>query len=176
MLTGRLSLRRPQPGDIDAIFAVHSDSQACAHNPSDMLTARTEAENLFQRWDEHWQCFGFGYWVVRRRVSETQLGFCGLKFIQFRQRRILNLFYRFAPSSWGQGIATEAATEVVQWAATRLPGHPVIARVRPGNLASQRVAARTGLIRAEHLDDRGFDGLDWIFLSNWPQHEPGGLV
>jgi ribosomal-protein-alanine N-acetyltransferase len=59
MLTGRLSLRRSQPGDIDAILAVHSGPRACAHNPSDRLTTRAEAENLLQRWNEHWQRFGF---------------------------------------------------------------------------------------------------------------------
>jgi RimJ/RimL family protein N-acetyltransferase len=82
------------------------------------------------------------------------------------EQRILNLFYRFAPSSWGNGFASEAATAVVQWAAARQPLLPVIARVRPDNIASQRVAARAGLVRAEHLDGPGFDGFDWIFASD----------
>ncbi|WP_020667745.1 GNAT family N-acetyltransferase [Amycolatopsis nigrescens] len=168
LLTERLSLRRPAPGDIDAIFTVHSDPLACAHNPSDSLATRVEAENLYRRWDEHWRNFGFGYWVIRRHAAEPQLGFCGLKFMRLRQRRILNLFYRIAPPRWGEGIAGEAATEVVRWATTRFPAHPVVARVRPDNIASQRVAVRAGLARAEHLDDRGFDGFDLIFVCTWP--------
>jgi RimJ/RimL family protein N-acetyltransferase len=78
---------------------------------------------------------------------------------------VLNLFYRFAPACWGQAIASEAATAVVRWAEANQPGQPVIARVRPDNIASQRVAERAGLIRAEHLDSAGFDGLDWMFVS-----------
>jgi RimJ/RimL family protein N-acetyltransferase len=163
LLTGRLSLRRPTPGDVPTILAVHADPLACAHNPSDALATRAEAEELYQRWDEHWRSFGFGYWVVRR--DETPVGFCGLKVMDLRDQRVLNLFYRLAPACWNQGIATEAATAVVRWATARHPGQPVIARVRPENIASQRVAARTGLVRAEHLDGEGYDGFDWVFAS-----------
>jgi RimJ/RimL family protein N-acetyltransferase len=169
MLTARLSLRRPTPGDVDAILAVHSDPRTVMHNPGDALATRDEAVGLCQRWMEHWQRFGFGYWVVCRRDSTACLGFCGIKVMQFKNTTILNLLYRFDPSSWGDGIASEAATAVVKWAAGQLPHHPVIARVRPENIASQRVAARAGLVRAEHLDGPGHDGHDWIFVSHWMQ-------
>lgn len=168
LLTTRLSMRRPEPADIDAILAVHSDPRACAHNPSDALTSHAEAAGLFMHWDEHWRSFGFGYWVVRRHESPARLGFCGLKFVPFWERRILNLFYRLDPASWGDGVAGEAATAAVRWATERLPEYPVIARVRPDNVASQRVATRAGLVRAEALDRRGLDGLDWIYVSAWP--------
>ena len=163
LLTERLSLRRPTPEDIDVILAVHSDPRAYAHNPSDALHTREEAAELFERWDEHWRAHGFGYWVVRRRQEKTPLGFCGLKFMQLRHQRILNLFYRFDPAHWGNGFAGEAAEAVVRWAAAG--SHPVIARIRPDNVASRRVAVRAGLVRAEHFDDEGLDGLDQLFIT-----------
>lgn len=169
LLTKRLSLRRPTPAHVDAIHAIHSDPRTCVYNPSDALASRGEAADLFGRWDDHWQRFGFGYWVVRHRDSDVRLGFCGIKFMQLKGRKILNLFYRFDPSSWGYGIASEAACAVVDWATAHLPDYPVIARVHPENLASQRVAARAGLVRAEHLDGPGYDGRDWIFAANWSE-------
>jgi RimJ/RimL family protein N-acetyltransferase len=78
---------------------------------------------------------------------------------------ILNLFYRFDPAAWGFGLASEAATAVTAWARGSVAEHPVVARVRPENVASQRVAVRAGLVRAEHLDGPGYDGFDWIFVS-----------
>ncbi|MFG3437130.1 GNAT family N-acetyltransferase [Nonomuraea sp. NPDC047897] len=168
LLTARLSLRRPVPDDIDAIFAVHSDPATCLHNPSDALAGRAEAVALFQRWDDHWRRFGHGYWVVRRRGSDRTLGFCGTKVMDLGGTSVLNLFYRFAAFSWGQGVAGEAATAVVEWMTGRVPDLPVIARVRPANIASQRVAVRAGLVRADHLDTDGEDGLDWIFARNLP--------
>jgi [ribosomal protein S5]-alanine N-acetyltransferase len=174
LLTVRLCLRRPAPGDVDAILAVHSDPRACLHNRSDALATREEAECLFERWDEHWRRFGFGYWVVRRRDSAVPLGFCGIKFAELAGNRVLNLFYRFAPSAWGDGVASEAASVVVAWAVASAPAYPVIARVRPGNLASQRVAARAGLARAEHLDGPGLDGPDWLYTSDGLSPPPDG--
>ncbi|MGW3344741.1 GNAT family N-acetyltransferase [Nonomuraea rubra] len=166
LLTTRLSLRRPAPDDIDAIFAIHSDPTTCRHNPSDALSKREEAVELFERWNDHWERFGYGYWVVRRHDSYRTLGFCGTKVMNLDNLSVLNLFYRFEASSWGQGVASEAATAVVEWVTERVPDLPVIARVRPANTASQRVAVRAGLVRAQHLDTTGEDGPDWIFAKN----------
>jgi RimJ/RimL family protein N-acetyltransferase len=171
LTTPRLTLRRPTAADTDLIHAVTGDPLACVHNPSDLLRDRAEAADLFARWDSHWERFGFGYWVVRHRG--TGAGFCGLKVMALRERTVLNLFYRLAPATWGRGLATEAATAVVRWAAAHHPEHPVVARIRPENVASQRVAVRAGLVRAEHLDDEGYDGLDWVYVSGSPE---GGLA
>lgn len=175
LLTARLSLRRPGPADIDAIYLIHHDPRACAHNPADLLDTRADAEDLYRRWDQHWQRHGFGYWVIHPRgASEPglSLGVCGLKLMRLADREVLNLLYRLDPATWGNGVATEAATAVVAWAATHQPDRPIIARVRPDNIASAKVAARTGLHRAEHLDTDGEDGLDWIYTKNWPDNPP----
>lgn len=201
LLTARLSLRRPVPADVDAIFGVHRDPLACAYNPGDLLTSCAEAEQLYGRWDAHWQRHAFGYWVVRpagppapdskimapsmllpRREGRHDheeggpggagggepIGFCGVKVMALHGREVLNLLYRFAPATWGNGYATEAARAVVNWAAARAPERPLIARIRPGNAGSIRVATRIGLTRAAHLDTADEDGPDWIFVSHWP--------
>jgi [ribosomal protein S5]-alanine N-acetyltransferase len=164
LVTRRLSLRRPAPADVYAIFSINSDQRACAHNPSDMLATRDEAQQLFRRWDEHWLRFGFGYWVVRRRDSATPIGFCGIKVMQLNESDVVNLFYRFDPAVWGSGLASEAASAVTGWAAQNIPARALIARIRPQNVASQRVAIHAGLARAEHMDALGEDGVDWIFV------------
>lgn len=175
-LTARLSLRRPTPADIDAIYRIHHDAKACAHNPADMLTTRADAEDLYRRWDQHWQHHRLGYWVVHPRQADDQgvsIGFCGLKLMRLDSRPVLNLFYRLDPAAWGNGLATEAATAVVDWATAHQPHRPVIARVRPDNAVSAKVAVRAGLHRTPHLDTAGEDGLDWIFTKNWQQMEYG---
>ncbi|MBB1244654.1 GNAT family N-acetyltransferase [Streptomyces durbertensis] len=163
--TSRLLLRRPTEADVEAILAIHRDPATCLHNPSDALTELTEAEELYQRWNDQWSRCGYGYWVARAHDSERQLGFCGIKPMELRGVPILNLFYRFAPSAWGRGYASEAASAVATWASHHVPDLPLIARVRPANTASQRVAVRAGLTRAAHLDGPGYDGHDWIYAT-----------
>src|ERR1700754_264761 len=112
-----LSLGGPARADIDAIHRIHSDPRAYAHNPGDALASRAEAEERYQRWDEHWNRHGFGYWTVHRRSRPIQtLGFCGIKLMRLHGRPVLNLFYRLDPPAWGDGIATEVAIAVVNWA------------------------------------------------------------
>ncbi|MFD1146310.1 GNAT family N-acetyltransferase [Saccharothrix hoggarensis] len=170
--TVRLTLRRPVACDVVAVHLIHRDPLAHAHNPSDALDTHEQAACLLERWMEHWRGFGFGYWVVRPLGSEHPLGFCGVKFTELDGRRALNLFYRFGPASWGRGIASEAAREVVRWARENLPEHPVVARVRPANTASQRVAINAGLTRAAHLDRPGEDGPDLLFTAGWAPPPP----
>lgn len=167
-MTARLSLRRPEGADVELIHALHTDPRACAHNPGDLLGTRADAVDRYRAWDAHWRRHGFGYWSVCSRTAaraEAPVGFCGVKVVRWDAGEALNLFYRFDPAVWGGGLASEAATAVVGWATAEVPGRPVVARVRPANVASARVAVRAGLRRAPALDRYGEDGLDWIFTS-----------
>jgi ribosomal-protein-alanine N-acetyltransferase len=164
MTTARLSLRRPALADVDAILSINGNERACVHNPSDAIATREQARQLFLRWDEHWRLSGFGYWVVRRNGTDAPIGFCGIKAMRLGGSEVVNLFYRFDPAVWGSGLAAEAACAVTAWAARAIPDRVLIARIRPDNTASQRVAIRAGLARAGHLDTAGEDGLDWIFM------------
>ncbi|MEU0898281.1 GNAT family N-acetyltransferase [Streptomyces massasporeus] len=113
---------------------------------------------------------------VRRHGSAPQLGFCGIKPMELQGMQVLNLFYRFATSAWGQGLAGEAATVVAAWAFRNVPDVPLIARVRPNNIASQRAAVRAGPTRAKHLDGPGYDGCDWIYAAGLPHRVAPGAV
>jgi ribosomal-protein-alanine N-acetyltransferase len=162
--TSRLVLSGPVWTDVEAVLRIHRDPRACEHNPGDAISTRGEAEERLSAWVAHWERYGFGYWVIRWGGRADVLGFCGIKRMELHGGPVLNLFYRLDPAAWGGGVATEAATAVVEWAAGNRPGETVIARVRPGNAASLTVAERAGLRRTPELDTAGEDGLDWIFV------------
>lgn len=174
LVTERLLLRRPRPEDVDVIYDIYRDPRASAHNPSNLLRDRGGAESLYRSWDEHWRTTGFGYWTLLRHGSDLPVGFCGLRYMWFHDDQVTNLFYGLHPRCWGRGLAVEAARAAVDWAAKHLPGVAVVARIRPENLASQRVAARAGLTRAEHLDGLGFDGLERIWVTQPVRERPSG--
>jgi ribosomal-protein-alanine N-acetyltransferase len=145
--TERLLLCRPRLADADAFFAVHADPQTNLYNPYGPLTDPAEAVTALQDWIGHWQDRGFGYWTVRDPADGAVLGFAGVKPPTGRFD-FVNLYYRFRPSAWGRGYATEAGRAALQLAAEHAPGVPVAALIRPSNLPSVRVAERLGMAAA----------------------------
>ncbi len=152
------------------MLGILSNRAVVEHNPSDLVVKLSGAEALLGRWLEHWAEHGFGNCCVFDKQTGQLIGNCGIRWTRVQAHPVLNLMYRFDPTTWGQGYATEAAGAVSDWALQNLPGQVVLARVRPDNLASQGVARKIGLRRDPILDDHGDDGLDWAFTSR-PQRE-----
>ena len=171
LLTDRLRLRLPAAGDVPVVQRIHQDPAAVAHNPSDALAGPDAAEDLLRRWQDRWRSDGVGYWVVTGRTNSAVLGFCGVKPMRLADAPVLNLFYRFDPAAWGRGLATEAVIAVAGWVSRVRPEQRLIARIRPDNTASARVAAKAGLVRAPELDTDGEDGPDHIWVQpSAPRH------
>jgi RimJ/RimL family protein N-acetyltransferase len=160
-----LSLRPPTPADAPAVLRILSNQSVIEHNPSDLVVELSEIEALLWRWLDHWSEHGFGNCCVVEKETGHLIGNCGIRRMTVRGAPVLNLMYRFHPSAWGRGYATEAARAAFNWTSRNLPGQVVVARVRPGNLASQGVARKIGLRRDPIFDDQGEDGLDWAFTN-----------
>jgi RimJ/RimL family protein N-acetyltransferase len=112
---------------------------------------------------------GFGFWAVTVAPDPRVVGFGGLIRQTFRERSVLNTYYRFDPSAWGHGYATEMAAAAAALARQLLPELPMIVRTRPANLAAQAVAKKLGLVRAAELNDHLL-----TYVSHWNGHSPGG--
>lgn len=166
--TPRLLLSRPEAADAGAVFALLSDPRALTHNPSDRMANLDETVDLVARWRGHWEQHGFGYCCLRTSPDSEVIGYSGVKTVRFRGEEALNLVYRLAPGAWGQGLASEAASAVVNWVGEHVPARRVLARVRPENLASQRVATKAGLVRVPEWDEEGYDGMDLVFTDPLP--------
>lgn len=150
--TDRLVLRPPSVGDEKAIFAIHADPETNRHNPGGPMKDLAEAGECLAQWINDWSVHGIGYWCVATANNPEIIGVSGVRVTEWAGRNVLNLYYRFAPETWGKGYATEAAKEAVKAARILMPALPVVARTRPTNLSSMRVAERVGLIRRPDLD------------------------
>jgi ribosomal-protein-alanine N-acetyltransferase len=160
--TERLLLRRPVEDDAAFAFALLTDPWTTAHNPSDAIARPDDARELVARWLRQWEA-GLGYWIVEH--DGRPIGVCGVKAVELAGLPVWNLLYRFAPEAWGHGYAREAAAEAIRAATEQDATRPVIARVRPANRASARVAAAVGLERRPDLDLDGDDGPDEIWAT-----------
>jgi RimJ/RimL family protein N-acetyltransferase len=86
------------------------------------------------------------------------IGFGGLWLLPDWHGRgpVLNVYYRFEPESWGRGYATEMVRAALALHRRELGALTAVARIRPGNDESMRVAERAGLERRSDLDDAEF--------------------
>ena len=142
--TPRLILTPPTDQDIDAIFRIHADARTYQHRPDLAMKNRKEAEELASTWQENWDEQGLGYYVVST-LDGTTIGFTGVRHSEEAGEQVLNLYYRFAPESQGQGYAKEAASAAIANAQERFPQLPIIAIIDPTNEASIGLALRLGL-------------------------------
>ncbi len=145
------------------MFAVHGDPATNPHNPAGPDPDLAASEEKLRSMMQHWETYGFGYWAVTLPQQEEVLGFGGVEYRVWREREVLNLYYRFTPSAWGQGYATEVARTAVALARAHLPQWPVVARTRAGNNASMRTAERAGLVRRPDLDTEHI-----VYALGWP--------
>jgi [ribosomal protein S5]-alanine N-acetyltransferase len=75
--------------------------------------------------------------------------------------------YDILPEHRRKGFATEAATAMFDWAASRHGITRMRASISPENEPSLKMIAKLGFTRVgEQIDE--IDGLEWIFERDWP--------
>ncbi len=139
--TDRLVLTPLTPADIDDAHAVFSDARTWEHLPVGRHVDRTTTVDLVQRKIGGRARHGLGSWTVRS-ADRTFVGIAG---VDMTSGGVWNLGYRFAPSAWGHGFASEVAVVAVAEAHRVLPGVPVTGRVLTNNPASVNVLRKAGL-------------------------------
>ena len=161
--TARLLLRRVEEQDQPFIRQLDAnvDVMRAGHvRSSEESDARTSMH--VQHWNQH----GFGVWTALDRVTLAYVGTGGLRHIELEQQEVVQVGYRFLPSVWGQGLATELATAAVHAAFNALGLLRLVAVARPTNTASRRVLEKVGFVYAR---DVLYEQLPHVLYE---QHDP----
>jgi ribosomal-protein-alanine N-acetyltransferase len=140
----RLRFRVPDALDFDTVYRLQSDPKTMRyirdpeHDP-ELTRARMR----------HWAQYreenpGRGFWMLDRVDSGAAAGFCLLRTVQFLPGNDLEIGYILAPSEWGQGLATEAAQALLNYARVRFDPPRVVAFTDPNHHRSQNVLLKCG--------------------------------
>lgn len=140
--TERLALRKMDISDVDDLMGIFSDPVAMRYYPG--TKSREEAEE-WVRWTlGSYRDHGFGQWVAVLKRSCEFAGQCGLTVQEVEGRQEVEIGYLFLRRFWGRGLATEAA-RAARDHGFALGYNRLISLIDPENLASRRVAEKTGL-------------------------------
>jgi RimJ/RimL family protein N-acetyltransferase len=140
--TERTQLRPLSMSDVDAMHALWTDPGVRKYLWDDIVVDRERAAEVVARSCADFAERRYGLWAVHRQGSPELIGFCGLR---PSESGVPELLFGLRPRWWGQRLAGEAATPVLDYAFSIL-GHPKVeAATDVPNRASIRVLQRLGM-------------------------------
>ena len=160
--TERLTLRHFRRTDDKAIACVFADPEVMRFGDG------VKSNDWIQAWldgcTRDYQKEGWGPFAVIETSSGNLIGYCGLfTFPDVNGRPEIELGYRFARASWGQGYATEAVLGVRDYAFHSLGITRLIAMIDPSNAASIRVAVKAGMRYEQDVLFEGYTHPDRVY-------------
>jgi RimJ/RimL family protein N-acetyltransferase len=144
--TERLDLRRFDRADVDELAEVFAQPEVWRF-PYGRGFTRGETETFLEAQIGEWADLGFGCWVVRTVADGRMVGYVGLSVPTFLPEILpaVEVGWRFSPSVWGRGYATEGATAALDEAFGTLVLDRVCSLPQAENPSSARVADRLGM-------------------------------
>lgn len=149
--TARLDLALMTDDDLDDLTGMLSDPEVMRFYPA--VGDRQMARAVIARNQERYARLGFGLWTVRTRAGEF-VGDCGLTVQQVDGRDEVEVGYHLRTAMQRRGYAAEAARACVRHAVDQ-GIERVVAIVHRDNVASQKVALRSGLHLEQEIDIAG---------------------
>jgi RimJ/RimL family protein N-acetyltransferase len=152
--TERLELRPLQPGDAAEMAVVLGDVRlhefigGSPASPDQLADSFRRLAAGSGRPDELWL-----NWIVRLRTTGEAIGTVQATVTRAGDRRAASVAWVVGVPWQGRGFASEAAAATVAWLDSS-GATAITACVRPGHIASERVARRSGLVPT----DREVDG------------------
>lgn len=154
--TKRLILRRMVLEDLDDLFALYRDPEVRRYFPEGTLTQDETKEEIEWFLNGHPDNPQLGLWATIHKETNRFIGRCGLLPWFIDQNHEVEVAYLLSKADWGQGLGTEAAQGIVQYAFENLQLSRLICLVDRENQASIRVALKIGMaFEKEGEDEKG---------------------
>lgn len=141
--TDRLILRQFTEADTDLLFFLNSDPEVLEYLHEPILQDEMHALKILQTIILPQYKQNLGRWAVHKKQDNGFIGWCGLKFRPELDE--IDLGYRFIKTSWGNGYATEAASETLNHGFNNLDLKTITGRAHIKNRASINVLEKIGM-------------------------------
>jgi len=142
--TDRLLLRAPRASDATAIYRNYAtDPEVTRYLIWTPHKSLKETKHFLERCAEGWNADNNFSWAIIWKETNELAGMAGLRINAFKA----DLGYALARKFWGQGIATEAVSQIVNWTLAVPDIYRVWALCDVDNAASARVLEKVGMKR-----------------------------
>lgn len=145
--TERLILRPWEASDLESFYRINTNPEVMRFMPS--ILSREESDVFAQRIIEHFSSYGYGLFAVELKATSHFIGFIGLQQVRFSAdfTPAVEIGWRLDNQYWNQGLATEGARRVLEYAFEALKLNKIVSFTAVSNQASRRVMEKIGLHR-----------------------------
>jgi len=106
-----------------------------------------------------------GLWATIHKESGLFIGRCGLLPWEIDGKLEVEVAYLLDKNFWHQGLATEAAKSILEYAFSNLNLTRIICLMEPDNTASQKVAERVGMKLERKVDGIAGDNFPTLIYA-----------
>ncbi|MCI4671344.1 MAG: GNAT family N-acetyltransferase [Bacteroidia bacterium] len=157
--------------DAESMYLLNNDPEVLKHTGDLPFKSLTEAKEFLLNYNAY-QSSGMGRWAVIRRSDKAFVGWCGLK---KHKSGMVDLGYRLMRSYWGNGYATMASQLSLEYAFSSLKLEEVLARAHIDNIASHRVAEKSGFSFWKETEVEGLGKAKIYKIKSEDWHKKRGL-
>lgn len=143
--TERLRLRPLTEQDAEVLARLFGQPEVVRYSGGYSPSLDEVREGIRRHVSSYYGDRGYGLLATELRQTGDVIGRVGLLTTELDPDADVELHYHLMPSAWGDGLATEAARAVLEWARRVLDVRRVVAAIHPDNRASRRVAEKCGL-------------------------------
>ena len=147
--TQRLILRKWQDSDLIDFACINSSSKVCQFLPK--ILSHEESDLLALKIKKHFEEYGFGLFAAELKENGKFIGFIGLNKVDFAlafsdpKKPAIEISWRLDENCWNQGLATEGAKAVLDFAFNKLKLTEIISFTFHKNMSSRKVMEKIGM-------------------------------
>jgi RimJ/RimL family protein N-acetyltransferase len=145
--TARLLLRRWREDDVAPMSAINADPEVMRWIGDGSVSDEQQTKARIEAWERQWERHGFGLFALQLRATGELIGFTGLAVPEFLPEVMpaVEIGWRLGRTSWGQGLATEAARAALRFGLIDRGLEQIISIAQVGNDASERIMNKLGM-------------------------------
>ncbi|HEU0027457.1 MAG TPA: GNAT family N-acetyltransferase [Ktedonobacterales bacterium] len=153
LTTERLLLRRFQPDDAEALFAILSDEDAMRFTGHGAAHSLDDARERIRQIDARYARREAIHWAVTLQGADRVIGSCSLHRIDEGHHHA-ETGYELHRAYWGRGIMPEAVSATLGYGFTDLGMHRIEAIIDDQNAQSKRLLLKLGFTYEGNLRQR----------------------
>ena len=149
--TPRLIIRPFEPADAADLFRIYSDAETMRFLGCPAASVEEERSNIENHIRSYYDQYAFGLWAAILKSEKRLIGRAGILYQNIEGKTDPELAYLIDRNFCGRGLATEAASAVIQVAQDVHHFSRMVAVIHPKNAASIRVAVKCGFVFENEL-------------------------